>query len=205
LKIDYQLYLVTEESVPVEELLSIVEEAIQGGVTTVQLREKKSSGRVFYEKAVKLKALTEKYQVPLFINDRVDIALAVRADGIHIGQQDLPLHEVKKIVPSSMLVGVSCGTVEEALAAEKGGADYIGVGAVFPTKSKKNAKVLEDGLLEKITRAVSIPVVAIGGINLENVSIIRNHDIAGIAVVSEIMKAEEPHEAARLLRDKLRG
>lgn len=198
-----KLYLVTEESVPLEQLLTIVEEAIKGGVTCVQLREKTNSGKLFFEKAVKLKELTLRYEVPLYINDRVDIALAANADGIHVGQEDLPLAEVKKIVPSSMLIGVSAGTVEEALAAERDGADYIGVGAVFPTKSKDNAKILPEGELERIIAAVSIPVVAIGGIKLENIVEIRDTGIAGVAVVSEIMRAENPCEAAEALRTEI--
>lgn len=198
-----KLYLVTEESVPLEQLLTIVEEAIKGGVTCVQLREKTNSGKLFFEKAVKLKELTLRYEVPLYINDRVDIALAANVDGIHVGQEDLPLAEVKKIVPSSMLIGVSAGTVEEALAAERDGADYIGVGAVFPTKSKDNAKILHEGELERIIAAVSIPVVAIGGIKLENIVEIRDTGIAGVAVVSEIMRAENPCEAAEALRTEI--
>lgn len=198
-----KLYLVTEESVPLEQLLTIVEEAIKGGVTCVQIREKTNSGKLFFEKAVKLKELTSRYEIPLYINDRVDIALAANADGIHVGQEDLPLPEIKKIVPPSMLVGVSAGTVEEALAAERDGADYIGVGAVFPTKSKDNAKLLPEGELERIIAAVSIPVVAIGGIKLENIAEIRETGIAGVAVVSEIMKAENPLEAAEDLRKEL--
>lgn len=194
-----KLYLVTEESVPLDQLLTIVEEAIKGGVTCVQLREKTNSGKLFFEKAVKLKELTSRYEVPLYINDRVDIALATNADGIHVGQEDLPIAEIKRIVPPTMLVGVSAGTVEEALAAEKDGADYIGVGAVFPTKSKDNAKLLPTGELERIIAAVSIPVVAIGGIKLENIVEIRDSGIAGVAVVSEIMKAENPCEAAEAL------
>lgn len=199
-----KLYLVTDESVPLNELATIVEEAIKGGVTAVQLREKRNTGKQFYEKAVMLKALTEKYRVPLFINDRVDIALAANADGVHVGQSDLPLSEVRKIVPSSMLVGVSAGSVEEAIAAEQSGADYIGVGAVFPTQSKDNAKLLPEGELEKIIQSVTIPVVAIGGIKLHNLPAIRHHGIAGVAVVSEIMKAKDPFQAASLLREALR-
>lgn len=200
MKMDYRLYLVTEEKVPIEELLMIVEEAIQGGVTMVQLREKNSSSRAFYEKAVRLKELTEAYQVPLIINDRVDIALAAGADGIHIGQEDLPIHKVKKIIPPSMLVGVSCHTVEEALSAEKAQADYIGIGAIFPTQSKKNANLLADRVLEEIIKAVSIPVVAIGGINSNNIATIKDSGISGVAVISEIMKASNPFEASRHLR-----
>ncbi|WP_428910469.1 thiamine phosphate synthase [Niallia sp. Krafla_26] len=200
-----QLYLVTEESVPLDKLLYIVEEGIKGGVTAVQLREKSTEGKVFFEKAVKLKELTQRYKVPLFINDRVDIALAVNADGVHVGQDDLPLEQVRKIVPPSMLVGISARTIEEAIAAEKGGANYIGVGSVFPTSTKDDAKVLPPGGLEKIIQSVSIPVVAIGGIKLDNVTAIRDLDIAGVAIVSEIMKAKSPLDAASTLRKVLRG
>lgn len=201
--INYQLYFVTEESVPTEELLTIVEKAIQGGVTIVQLREKKNSGRDFFEKAVRLKALTDKYRVPLIINDRVDIALAVGAAGVHVGQQDLPLTEVKKMVPPSMVVGVSCGTMEEAITAEQNGADYMGVGAVFPTNSKEDAKLLPERMLETIISSVSIPVVAIGGINLENIETLLPLKMAGVAVVSEIMKADSSYMAAKNFREVL--
>lgn len=203
MKTDYRLYLVTEESVPIDGLLSIVDEAIKGGVTMVQLREKRNSGRIFLEKAVRLKELTNRYHIPLIINDRVDIAMAAGADGVHVGQQDQPLTEVKKIISPSMIVGVSAGTIEEALDAERDGADYIGVGAVFPTASKDNAKLLSDGMLERIVDAVTIPVVAIGGIKYETISTIRDLKIAGIAVVSQIMNAQNPYEAANQLREEL--
>lgn len=203
MKDSLKLYLVTEESIPLPELLAIVEEAIKGGVTAVQLREKTNSGKLFFEKAVQLKKLTSRYGVPLYINDRVDIALAAEADGIHVGQEDLPLAHIKRIVPSTVRVGVSAGTVEEATAAEKDGADYIGVGAVFPTASKDNAKVLPEGELEKIIQSVSIPVVAIGGIKLNNLDRLKDLPIAGVAIVSEIMKADSPRQAASLLRTKL--
>ncbi|MDF1508505.1 thiamine phosphate synthase [Robertmurraya sp. DFI.2.37] len=203
MKEQLKLYLVTEESIPLPELLAIVEEAIKGGVTAVQLREKTNSGKLFFEKALKLKELTSRYEVPLYINDRVDIALAVEADGIHVGQEDLPLTSIKQIIPPTVNVGVSAGSVEEAIAAEKDGADYIGVGAVFPTASKDDAKVLAEGELEKIIEAVSIPVVAIGGIKLNNIERLKDLPIAGIAIVSEIMKADSPRKAASLLRGKL--
>ncbi|MEK4148062.1 thiamine phosphate synthase [Robertmurraya sp. FSL W8-0741] len=203
MKDQLKLYLVTEESIPLPELLAIVEEAIKGGVSAVQLREKTNSGKLFFEKALKLKELTSHYKVPLYINDRVDIALAVGADGIHVGQEDLPLTSIKQIIPSTVNVGVSAGSVEEAIAAEKDGADYIGVGAVFPTASKDDAKVLAEGELEKIIQAVSIPVVAIGGIKLNNLERLKDLPITGIAIVSEIMKADSPRKAASLLREKL--
>ena len=194
---NYSLYLVTEESVPLEELLRIIEEAVKGGVSIVQLREKNSTGSCFFKKAKSIKSLLARYDVPLIINDRVDIALAVGADGVHIGQEDLPLSEVRKIVPASMIVGLSVSTVEEAKEAEENGADYIGVGSIFPTQSKDDANLLPNGMLELITNAVSIPVVGIGGINLDNISTIRDKNLAGVAIVSAIMKAEDPYEAAK--------
>ncbi|RFU60056.1 thiamine phosphate synthase [Bacillus sp. V59.32b] len=198
--IDWSLYLVTEESVPIDRLLTIVQEAVLGGVTVVQLREKSSNGHVFYEKAARLKRMLDHHSVPLIINDRVDIALAVEAAGVHIGQKDLPLTAVKKIVPEEMAVGVSVQNVEQALEAAYNGADCIGVGAVFPTSTKKDANLLQKGMLEKICGAVAIPAVAIGGITLKNISTISNSGIAGIAVVSEIMKAKDPRKAAEQLR-----
>jgi len=202
--IDYRLYLVTDETLPQDELLKKVELAIQGGVTIVQLREKSGNGKVFYEKAVKLRELTEKYQIPLIINDRVDIALAVGADGVHVGQSDLPAPAIRKIIPLSMIVGVSVGNPEEAREAELNGANYVGVGAVFPTTSKADAKVLPPGMLDKILETIQIPAVAIGGINLENVSMLGGKNIAGIAVVSGIMKANDPFEVAKAYRKLLK-
>ncbi|MBU8878455.1 thiamine phosphate synthase [Bacillus sp. FJAT-29790] len=197
---NYKLYLVTEESVPIEELLRIIEEAIKGGVTLVQLREKKTTGSSFLKKAKSVKELLTRYDVPLIINDRVDVALAVNAAGVHVGQSDLPLSAVRIIVPDSMIVGISVSTVEEAKEAEENGADYIGVGAAFPTQSKSDAEVLPKGMLETIANAVSIPAVAIGGINLRNIETIRNINLAGVAIVSGIMKAENPFEAAVAFR-----
>lgn len=184
-----------------DELLYIVEEAVKGGVTIVQLREKNSSGKIFYEKALKLKELLHHYQVPLIINDRVDIALAIGADGVHVGQDDLPLHVVRKIVPKSMLVGVSVSTVEEAQIAEQNGANYIGVGSIFSTQTKSDAKLLPRGMLEKIVKSVSIPAVAIGGINLSNVQSIIHTGISGIAIVSSIMESKNPKQTAQSFRE----
>lgn len=196
MKPNYTLYLVTEESMPLDQLLLTVEEAVKGGVTIVQLREKKASGKNFFEKAKHLKALLSSYHVPLIINDRVDVALAVGADGVHIGQSDLPLAAVRNMVPSSMIVGISVSTIVEAKEAEENGANYIGVGAVFPTHSKDDAEVLPDGMLEAITNSVSIPAVAIGGIKLNHLPALREINIAGVAIVSGIMKAHDPYNAA---------
>lgn len=202
MNMDYSLYLVTDESVPTNQLLRVVGEAVEGGVTLVQLREKRSEGKIFYEKALKLKQfLKENYaHIPLIINDRVDIALAVEADGVHIGQKDIPVTAVRKIIPESMIVGVSVSNVTEAKEAEKNGADYLGVGPVYWTKTKKEKEALPEGTLEEVAKSVSIPVVAIGGLKVHNIETVRSEYVAGIAVVSGIMQAENPREAAEAYR-----
>lgn len=199
--VNYDLYLVTEETTPLPRLLEIVEEAVKGGVTIVQLREKKSGGKVFYEKAKALKKLLAAYEIPLIINDRVDVALAVEADGVHIGQSDLPVEVVRAMLPSSMIVGLSVSTVEEAEEAAAKGADYIGIGSVFPTESKDDAEVLEEGMISKITKMVDLPAVAIGGIQEANLNALKEQGLSGISVVSAIMKAKEPKKAARSLKE----
>ncbi|WP_258833229.1 thiamine phosphate synthase [Peribacillus frigoritolerans] len=198
-QIDLSLYLVTEESIAIEELTKIIAESVSGGVSIVQLREKNNSSLSFYKKASALKQLLNELSIPLIINDRVDIALAVGADGIHIGQDDLPLPVVKKMVPEDMIVGVSVSTLEEALEAERNGADYIGVGSVFPTKTKQDATLMALEDLGEICRSVSIPAVAIGGITADNMSPLSNSGLSGTAVVSAIMNADNPKTASESL------
>ncbi|MED3909078.1 thiamine phosphate synthase [Peribacillus simplex] len=198
-QIDLSLYLVTEESIALEKLTKIIAESVSGGVSIVQLREKNNSSLSFYKKASALKQLLNELSIPLIINDRVDIALAVAADGIHIGQDDLPLPVVKQMVPEDMIVGVSVSTLEEALEAERNGADYIGVGSVFPTKTKQDATLMAIGDLEEICRSVSIPAVAIGGITADNISALSNSGLSGTAVVSAIMNADSPKTASESL------
>ncbi|ASS93485.1 thiamine phosphate synthase [Peribacillus simplex] len=198
-QIDLSLYLVTEESIALEKLTKIIAESVSGGVSIVQLREKNNSSLSFYKKASALKQLLNELSIPLIINDRVDIALAVAADGIHIGQDDLPLPVVKQMVPEDMIVGVSVSTLEEALEAERNGADYVGVGSVFPTKTKKDATLMAIGDLEEICRSVSIPAVAIGGITADNISALSNSGLSGTAVVSAIMNADSPKTASESL------
>ncbi|MDR4927324.1 thiamine phosphate synthase [Peribacillus simplex] len=198
-QIDLSLYLVTEESIALEELTKIIAESVSGGVSIVQLREKNNSSLSFYKKASALKQLLNELSIPLIINDRVDIALAVAADGIHIGQDDLPLTVVKQMVPEDMIVGVSVSTLEEALEAERNGADYIGVGSVFPTKTKQDATLMAIGDLEEICRSVSIPAVAIGGITADNISTLADSGLSGTAVVSAIMNADSPKRASETL------
>ncbi|CAH0206136.1 Thiamine-phosphate synthase [Peribacillus sp. Bi96] len=198
-QIDLSLYLVTEESISIENLTKIIAESVSGGVSIVQLREKNNSSLSFYKKAAALKQLLNEMSIPLIINDRVDIALAVGADGIHIGQDDLPLPVVKQMVPDHMIIGVSVSTLEEAQRAERNGADYIGVGSVFPTKTKQDATLMEIGDLEEICRSVSIPAVAIGGITADNISLLSDRGLAGTAVVSAIMNADNPKNASEFL------
>lgn len=198
-QIDLSLYLVTEESIAIEELTKIIAQSVSGGVSIVQLREKNNSSLSFYEKASALKQLLNELSIPLIINDRVDIALAVGADGIHIGQDDLPLPVVKKMVPVDMIVGVSVSTLEEALEAERNGADYIGVGSVFPTKTKQDATLMALEDLGEICRGVSIPAVAIGGITADNISALSDSGLSGAAVVSAIMNADNPKTASESL------
>ncbi|MFF2457202.1 thiamine phosphate synthase [Peribacillus simplex] len=198
-QIDLSLYLVTEESIALEKLTEIIAESVSGGVSIVQLREKNNSSLSFYKKASALKQLLNELSIPLIINDRVDIALAVAADGIHIGQDDLPLTVVKQMVPEDMIVGVSVSTLEEAHEAERNGADYIGVGSVFPTKTKQDATLMAIGDLEEICRSVSIPAVAIGGITADNISALSDSGLSGTAVVSAIMNAESPKSASESL------
>jgi thiamine-phosphate pyrophosphorylase len=200
--IDYRLYLVTDRNVlGNRDLIQSVEEAIQGGATVVQLREKNCSSLDFYHLALQLKEVTSKYGVPLIINDRLDIALAVKADGLHIGQEDLPLTVVKTIVGDDMIIGVSANTLEEALLAEKKGADYVGIGAVYPTDTKLDADYVTLDDLRSIRKAISIPIVGIGGINEENVVEVMGTNIEGVAIVSAILgKQDIKHATEELLK-----
>ncbi|WBW99689.1 thiamine phosphate synthase [Oceanirhabdus sp. W0125-5] len=197
-KIDYSLYLVTDEDIIGDrDFYKTIEEVIKVGVSIVQLREKKLSSRDFYEKAIKLKELCEKYKVPLIINDRVDIAIAADAHGIHIGQSDLPLSIVRRMVGEEKIVGVSVRTVEQAIAAQEGGADYIGVGAMYTTSTKTDTVSVSIEQLRRIKEAVSIPIVAIGGINKDNGKVLMDTGINGLAVVSAILGKENVGEATR--------
>ncbi len=196
-KIDYTLYLVTDRDLmSTKTLEEAVEQAIMGGCTLVQLREKTASSRNFYETAINVKTITDKYNVPLIINDRVDIALAIDAHGVHVGQSDLPAAVVRKIIGKDKILGVSAGTVEKAIEAQREGADYIGVGALFSTSTKTDAKSVSRETLIKIIKEVSIPVVGIGGINLENAVQLKNTGINGIAVVSAIIAQKDIKSAA---------
>ena len=186
-----KVYLVTDNGqLKGRDFFDVVEESLKGGVTLVQLREKNITSREFYEKALKLRKIKKKYNVPLIINDRVDIAMAVNADGVHVGQKDIPVSEVKRISGGKLIVGATANTVELAKEAEKQGADYIGSGAMFSTPTKDDAKPMTKDMLKNIVNSVNIPVCAIGGINIDNVIELKNTGIAGVAVSSGIMGVE---------------
>ena len=200
--IDYSVYLVTDRRNKTdEEFLNIIEEAIKGGTTVVQLREKTASTKEFYDLALRVKEITSRYGVPLLINDRIDIALAVDSEGVHIGQDDMPADIAREIIGEDKILGVSASTVEEAKKAEMDSADYIGSGAVFPTATKDDADSVSKDELKEIVDSIDIPVVAIGGITVENASTLKGSGIAGFSVVSAIMSAEDPKEASKKLKE----
>lgn len=201
-KVDYSLYLCTDRrlmtAATVEES---VEQGIRGGCTLIQLREKEVSSREFYRTARAVKAVTDRYRVPLIINDRADIALAVGAAGVHVGQSDLPCGVLRGILGEEKIIGVSASSLEEAVRAEQDGADYLGVGAMFATGTKTDAKLVSMEELRAIRRAVRIPVVVIGGINRNTAPAFRGTGVDGLAVVSAVIAQPDIAEAARgLLR-----
>ena len=200
--IDYSVYLVTDHRGKTdEEILNIIEQAIKGGTSVVQIREKTASTKDFYNLALKAKEITEKYNVPLIVNDRIDIALAVKSDGVHIGQDDMPAKVAREIIGEEMILGVSASTVEEAIKAESDGANYIGSGAVFPTATKDDADSVSKEELKEIVNSTSIPVVAIGGITIENAESLKDTGIDGFSVVSAIMNADDPKKASERLKE----
>lgn len=205
-KIDYSVYLVTDrEILKGRDLCEAVEESILGGATVVQLREKNISYEEFVQLAKNLHRITQKYNVPLIINDNVDVALEIGAEGVHIGQSDEELSKVREKV-GDMIIGVSVENVEEALSAQEGGADYLGIGSIFYTGSKKdiNIPIGIEGL-RKIVESVDIPNVAIGGIHLDNVREVMATKTNGVAVISEILGKENIREATEILKRYVKG
>ena len=201
-KIDYTLYLVTDRNQPAPGTFEkVVEEAIRGGATLVQLREKLGDTGIFYERARQLKQVTDRYHVPLIIDDRIDIMLAVDADGVHVGQSDMPVSVARKMIGHDKILGVSAGTLEEAVKAEKDGADYLGVGGMFPTATKTDADITSMETLKAILQTVHIPVVVIGGINQKTIPQFKGLGIAGCAVVSAIMANRDPQNSAKELKE----
>ncbi len=198
MKIDYSLYLVTDRSfLKDKSIKEAVEEAIKGGVTLVQLREKEASSREFYKVALEIKEVTDKYKIPLIIDDRIDIAQAVDAAGVHLGQSDLPLKKAREILGKDKIIGISVGNVSEAKEAENDGADYLGIGTIFFTGTKKDIKtpIGIEGLTE-IVRSINIPSVAIGGIDQNNVKDVMSSGTNGVAVISAILGQKNIQRAA---------
>ena len=203
-ELDPSLYLVTDsEGVGEAEFLDIIGQALAGGVTLVQLREKEKSGREYYELAVKVKAVTDRFGVPLIIDDRFDVALAVNAAGVHLGQEDLPVAQARKMM-AGKIIGATAKTVVQAKAAEAAGADYLGVGAIYPTTTKVKTVITSVETVCDIVKSVKIPVAAIGGLNAGNLRVLYGSGIKGIAVVTAIIKSDNPKEAASELRRLVR-
>ena len=178
-----------------ETLGDVVESVLQNGATFLQIREKDLAQDAFEAEAERLKTLCTQHEVPFVVNDSVEIALQCDADGVHVGQSDIKGRDIRSIIGPDKILGISAGTVEEAIAAEKAGADYIGVGAIFSTSTKKNARSMTMERLKEIVSSVSIPVVAIGGISTENILQLRGSGVDGVAVVSAIFAAEDPGKA----------
>ena len=202
-KEDLLLYGVTDRTwVGEKSLIEQIEESLEGGVTCIQIREKELNDSEFKKEAMEIKELVDKYKVPLIINDSVQIAIEIGATGVHIGQQDMDIEDARALIGSGMVLGVSTSTVEEAIEAEKKGADYLGVGAVFTTFTKNNASSVSKQLLKQICDAVSIPVVAIGGITESNMHVLEGSGIVGVAIVSAIYGQKNIEVAVKRLKDK---
>lgn len=202
MEIQYDLYVLTDKALSKgRPMVEIVEQAIQGGATLVQYRAKNACGRDMVQEALALLEVTRCYRVPLIVNDRVDVALAVDADGVHLGQEDIPCKLARKLIGPDKILGISASTVDEARRAEQDGADYLGVGAVFPTGTKADAgdAIGLEGL-SAVREAVTIPIVAIGGINIDNAAVVAATSVDGLSVVSAIVSSPDPKQVAWALK-----
>ena len=205
-KFDSSLYFITDSTkYNEEEFLYRVEEALKGGVTLLQLREKEKSTREYIEIAQKVHAITKRYNVPLIIDDRVDVALAVDAEGVHVGASDMPVSTARRLMGEDKIVGATAKTVPWATEAYEQGADYLGVGAIYPTTTKVKTVLTSVETLRDICNTVPIPVNAIGGLNINNIDVLKGVPIAGVCVVSAIMKADDPKKAAEELKTAVKG
>ena len=199
-----RLYLVTNRyQDSLESFLEKIETACRSGVTIVQLREKNITTNQYYQLAKQVKEITDAYQVPLIIDDRLDVCLAVDASGLHIGDDELPVSVARQVLGSEKILGVTAKTVKRALEAEEGGADYLGTGAIFPTTTKENAPITLISTLKTICQRVAIPVVAIGGLTSENIDQLMGTGIAGVAVVRDLMQAEDIEAKTQAFLTKL--
>lgn len=203
MQFDPTLYVITDSTYhTTETLLHAVDQACAGGATLIQLREKDTGGRDYLALSQQVKAVTDRWNVPLIIDDRVDVAIACDAAGVHVGASDLPVAVCRKLLGPDKIVGATAKTVEAAQAAYADGADYLGTGAIYPTTTHVTTKLTPVSTLDEICRAVSIPVVAIGGLNADNMDVLAHSPIAGVAVVSAVMKAEDPRAAATQIKEK---
>ena len=203
---DPSLYFITDSTNYSEaDFLYRVEQALQGGATLLQLREKEKSTREYIDLAEKVHAIAKRYQIPLIIDDRVDVALAIDAEGVHVGASDIPVATARKLMGANKIIGATAKTVPWAQEAYEQGADYLGVGAIYPTTTKVKTVLTSVETLDAICKAVSIPVNAIGGLNKDNIDVLAGIPIAGICVVSAIMKADNPQQAATELKAKAKA
>lgn len=201
-QLDTTMYFITDSTnYSDKEFLYRVEEACKGGVTLLQLREKDKTTREYLSLAEKVHEITKRYNIPLIIDDRVDIALAINAEGVHVGQSDMPVSIARQLMGNDKIVGATAKTVPQALEAYEQGADYLGVGAIYPTTTKVKTVLTSVDTLKDIVKAVPIKVNAIGGLNKDNIHILKNSGINGICAVSAIMKADNPCNAAKELRE----
>ena len=201
-KLDTTMYFITDSTnYTEEEFLRRVEEACKGGVTLIQLREKERTTREYLSLAEKVHEITQRYDIPLIIDDRADVALAVNAEGVHVGQSDMPVAVARRLMGGDKIVGATAKTVPQALEAYEQGADYLGVGAIYPTTTKVKTVLTSVDTLKEIVQAVPIKVNAIGGLNKDNIHVLKGSGIDGICAVSAIMKADDPKAAAEELRE----
>lgn len=200
--LDTTLYFITDSTcVPEERFLPVVEAACKGGATIIQLREKDKSTREYMQLAEAVHAITSRYGIPLIIDDRVDVALAIGAEGVHVGQSDMPVSMARKLMGEGKIVGATTKTVPQALEAFEQGADYLGCGAIYPTTTHVKTVITPVETLKEVVKAVPLPVNAIGGLNKDNLFVLKGSGIAGVCAVSAIMKAADPESAARELKE----
>ena len=201
MKLDTALYFITDSTgFEKDEFLKRVRSALGGGVTIIQLREKNRTTREYIKLAEAVHAITKEFNVPLIIDDRIDVMLAVNAEGVHVGAEDMPVAVARKLIGNDRILGATAKTVEAATKAYNDGADYLGVGAIYPTTTKVKTVLTSTETLDAITKAVPIPVNAIGGLNSTNLGVLKGINIAGVCAVSAIMKAESPKKAAKELK-----
>jgi len=201
---DLTLYFVTDSTNKTDEdFLEIVAQACEGGVTLVQLREKEKSSLEYLNLAKKVKQITDQHNIPLIIDDRVDIAMAIDAAGVHVGQSDIPVCVARKLLGDNKIIGATTKTIAQAKKAAEEGADYLGVGAIYPTTTKVVTVITEVSTLNEIATHIKLPIVAIGGLNSSNIDVLYNSSAAGIAVVSAIMKSRDPRSTVKLLKKQV--